>query len=311
MVIAKTLLKNHTQMGMQLKEVFETVNRLLCDGNDAGLFVTAWMGVLELSGGTMTYVNAGHNPPLLKKADGPFEYLRERTGFVLAGMEDTSYRQNTISIRPGDRLLLYTDGVTEAMTPLQELYGEDRLRTFMNSHADSPAATVLRALRKDIDVFAGSAPQFDDSTMLLLDFRGREVAMTRRTFPAVEKAVTDVLSFVEAELGKADCPVKTQTAICVAIEELVVNIAHYAYPGGTGSAELAIGIDRDSRIATFVISDTGVPFNPLEKQDPDITRPAEEREIGGLGIFIVKKTMDTVSYARVGGENRLTMKKKL
>ena len=311
MVIAKTLLKNHTQMGMQLKEVFETVNRLLCDGNDAGLFLTAWMGVLELSGGTMTYVNAGHNPPLLKRADGLFEYLRERTGFVLAGMEDTSYRQNTISIRPGDRLLLYTDGVTEAMTPLQELYGEDRLRTFMNSHADSPAATVLRVLRKDIDVFAGSAPQFDDSTMLLLDFRGREVAMTRRTFPAVEKAVTDVLSFVEAELGKADCPVKTQTAICVAIEELVVNIAHYAYPGGTGSAELAIGIDRDSRIATFVISDTGVPFNPLEKQDPDITRAAEEREIGGLGIFIVKKTMDTVSYARVGGENRLTMKKKL
>ena len=104
-------------MGMQLKKVFETVNRLLCDGNDVGLFVTAWMGVLELSGRTMTYVNADHNPPLLKRADGPFEYLRERTGFVLAGMEDTSYRQNTISIRPGDRLLLYTDGVIEAMPP--------------------------------------------------------------------------------------------------------------------------------------------------------------------------------------------------
>lgn len=311
MVIAKTLLKNYTQMGMQPKEVFETVNRLLCDGNDAGLFVTAWMGVLELSGGTMTYVNAGHNPPLLKKADGQFEYLRERTGFVLAGMEGVKYRQNTLTIRPGDRLLLYTDGVTEAMTPDQKLYGEDRLRTFMNSRAGSATATVLRALREDIDAFAGSAPQFDDITMLLLDFKGKEAAMTRQTFPAAEEAVPDVIAFVEAELEKADCPMKTQTAICVAIEELFVNIAHYAYPGGAGSAELAVGIDKVSRIAAFVISDAGVPFNPLEKQDPDITKPAEEREIGGLGIFIVKKTMDTVSYARVQDKNQLTMTKKL
>ena len=311
MVIAKTLLKNYTQTGMQPKDVFETVNRLLCDGNDAGLFVTAWMGVLELSCGTMTYVNAGHNPPLLKRADGQFEYLRERTGFVLAGMEGVKYRQNTLTISPGDRLLLYTDGVTEAMTPDRELYGEGRLRTFMNSHAGSAAVPLLRALREDIDAFAGSAPQFDDITMLLLDFKGKEAAMTQQTFPAAEEAVPDMIAFVEAELEKADCPMKTQTAICVAIEELFVNIAHYAYPGGAGSAELAIGIDKVSRIATFVISDTGVPFDPLEKQDPDITKPAEEREIGGLGIFIVKKTMDTLSYARVQDKNRLTMTKKL
>ena len=311
MVIAKTLLKNHTQMGMQPKDVFQTVNHLLCDGNDAGLFVTAWMGVLELSSGTMTYVNAGHNPPLLKRADGPFEYLRERTGFVLAGMEGVKYRQNALSIRPGDRLLLYTDGVTEAMTPGQELYGENRLRAFMNSHAGSATESVLRALREDIDAFAGSAPQFDDITMLLLDFKGKEAAMTSRTFPAAEEAVADVISFVEAELEKADCPIKTQTAICIAIEEAFVNIARYAYPDGAGSAELAVCIDEASRIATFIISDTGVPFNPLEKQDPDITKPAEEREIGGLGIFIVKKTMDTVRYARVRDENRLTMTKRL
>lgn len=311
MVIARTLLKNYTQMGMEPNKVFETVNRLLCDGNDAGLFVTAWMGVLELSNGTMTYVNAGHNPPLLKRADGRFEYMRERTGFVLAGMEGVRYRQNTLCIAPGDRLFLYTDGVTEATNPDQKLYGEDRLQAFMNSHADGATASVLRELREDIDVFAGSAPQFDDITMLLLDFKGKETKMARRTFAAKEDAVADMISFVEETLENADCPMKTQTAVCIAMEELFVNIAHYAYPGGAGCAEIAIGIDKNSRIATFVISDTGVPFNPLEKKDPDITKPAEEREIGGLGIFIVKKTMDTVRYARVQDENQLTMTKKL
>lgn len=311
MVIAKTLLKNYTQMGMEPKEVFATVNRLLCDGNDAGLFVTAWMGVLELSGGTMTYVNAGHNPPLLRRKNGQFEYLRDRTGFVLAGMEDVRYRQNTLCIAPGDRLFLYTDGVTEATDPDQKLYGEERLRSFMNSHADGTTAAVLRALREDIDAFAGAAPQFDDITMLLLDFKGKGQKLTRRTFAAKQESVTDVIAFVEGALEKAECSAKIQTAVCVAMEELFVNIAHYAYPGGDGSAEIAIGIDKDSRIATFVITDSGVPFNPLEKQDPDITRPAEEREIGGLGIFIVKKTMDTVSYARERDENRLTMTKKL
>lgn len=311
MVIAKTLLKNYTQMGIELHEVFETVNRLLCDGNDAGLFVTAWMGVMDLTSGMMTYVNAGHNPPLLKRADGQFEFLRERSGFVLAGMEGVRYRQKTLTIAPGDRLFLYTDGVTEATNPDEQLYGEERLLAFMNNHRDNPTELILRELWKDIDAFAGTAPQFDDITMLLLDFWGKEAPVKRRTFEARQEVVPDMISFVETTLEKAECPARAQTAICVAMEELFVNIAHYAYPEGTGHAEIAIGVDPDTRIATFVISDTGIPFNPLDKEDPDITKSAEEREIGGLGIFIVKRTMDTVHYERVQDENRLTMTKQL
>lgn len=314
MVIAKTLLKNYAQMGLEPNKVFETVNRLLCDGNDAGLFVTAWMGVLELSSGTMTYVNAGQNPPLVKRADGQFEYLRQRTGFVLAGMEGARYRQNTLHFAPGDRLLLYTDGVTEATTPEQELYGESRLQAFMNDHAKMETAPVLQALRKDLDAFAGTAPQFDDITLLLLDFRGfkgNEMEMTQKTFAASVDVVSEVIAFVETEMERAGCPIKTQMAICVAMEELFVNIAQYAYPEGTGSAQLAIGVDKNTNTATFVLTDRGVPFDPLEQQDPDITKPAEEREIGGLGIFIVKKTMDTVRYERVQNKNQLTMTKKL
>lgn len=310
MVITKTLIKNYAQTGADPAEVFAMVNRILCDSNDAGLFVTAWMGVLEISSGTLTYVNAGHNPPLIKRADGEFEYLRERTGFVLAGMNDMKYRQNTLVIKPGDRLFLYTDGVTETTDPEEHLYGEERLRGFLNSHVPCDTDEMLQKLRSDLKEFAGTAPQFDDITMLLLDFKGVGT-MKERIFKAVDENIADVIGFVEEELEKAGCSMKTQTAVCVAMEELFVNIAHYAYPAGEGSAKITIDIDNSTDTATFVVSDTGIAFDPLAKDDPDITLPAEQREVGGLGIFIIKKTMDSITYTRENGENRLTMTKKL
>lgn len=171
MVIAKTLIKNYAQSGIKPEEVFTTVNRLLCDGNKAGLFVTAWLGVLELTTGKLTYVNAGHNPPLIKQNGGEFTYLKSRVSFVLAGMETIKYRQNEITIAPGDRLFLYTDGVTEATNSNIELYGEERLSAFMNSHSGENAEEILHDLKADIYAFQGEAPQFDDITMLMLDYK--------------------------------------------------------------------------------------------------------------------------------------------
>ncbi len=310
MVITKTLIKNYTQMGLEPAEVFTTVNRILCESNDAGLFVTAWMGVLEISSGKFTYVNAGHNPPLIKRPDGEFEYLRERTGFVLAGMEDMKYRQNTVTIMPSERIFLYTDGVTEATNSEQQLYGEDRLRGFLNTHASCTTDDMLENLRGDLRTFADGAPQFDDITMLLLDFRGT-VDMAEQTFAADDTKVNDMIAFVEHELENAGCSIKLQTAICVAMEEVFVNISHYAYPDGKGDMQIRINIDDVTDTATFIVSDGGVAFDPLAKDDPDITLSAEERSIGGLGIFIVKQTMDSVTYSRENEKNILTMTKKL
>lgn len=135
--------------------------------------------------------------------------------------------------------------------------------------------------------------------------------LTERIFKAEEKNINDVIDFTQTELEKADCAVKMQTSICVAIEEIFVNIAKYAYPAGGGDAEISIDIDDKTNIASFVISDSGIAFDPLKKDDPDITLPAEKRKIGGLGIFIVKKTMDSVNYIRTNGKNILTMTKKL
>ena len=313
MVIAKTLIKNYAQIGQEPGEVFTTVNRLLCEGNDAGLFVTSWMGILDLETGVMKYANAGHNPPLIKRENGKFEYLRSRPGFVLAGMDTVRYKQSELVLNPGDRIFLYTDGVTEATDSSQQLYGEDRLESLLNRCQADTAEEMLADLKKDIDSFVGEAPQFDDITMLMLDIKKNKAGegMTERVFPADESALGDVLAFAEEELEKAECPSKTMMQLTVAIEEVFVNVAHYAYPDEEGQVSFGIAFDSESRSITFRIADKGIAFNPLEKPDPDITLSAEEREIGGLGIFICKKTMDEIGYARENGENILTMTKKL
>ena len=310
MVITKTLIKNYTQMGMEPAEVFTTVNHLLCDGNDAGLFVTAWMGVLDINSGRLCYVNAGHNPPLLKRADGEFEYLRERGGFVMAGMDGIKYRQSCLTVSPEDRLFLYTDGVTETTDTHERLFGEERLRAFLNGHDSCDTESMLKELCVQLRDFADGAAQFDDITMLLLDFKGPQAPL-ERVFDAREELVPEVLGFVEQELEKAGCTMKLQLAVSVAIEEVFVNIAHYAYPEGGGTARLSLSIDDAADEATFVVSDSGIAFDPLQMDDPDITLSAEQREVGGLGIYIVKQTMDTVTYARENGENILKMTKKL
>ena len=313
MMTAKTILKDLAESGMAVNDIFTKANEKLCENNESGMFVTAWMGILDLTTGQVQFANAGHNPPLLKRADGSFEYLKTRAGFVLAGMEGVRYRSGELTLYPGDRLFLYTDGVPEATNTENKLYGEDRLLAFMNQNASAVATEFLPALKANIDAFVGEAPQFDDITMLMLDYKPNQggMRMMTKAFPAKIGALSDVLGFVDQTLESCECPMKIQTAICVAIEEVFVNVAHYAYGDGEGDMTLGIGFDAGSRTLTFRMTDKGTPFDPLQKPDPDITLSAEEREIGGLGIFITKKTMDTVTYAYENGENILTMIKKI
>jgi sigma-B regulation protein RsbU (phosphoserine phosphatase) len=175
------------------------------------------------------------------------------------------------------------------------------------------ATELLPALKANIDEFVGEDPQFDDITMLMFDYKPKKAGegMKSITVPAKTEVLNEVLGVVEETLESYECSMKIQTAVCVAIEEIFVNVAHYAYGEGEGDMTLGIGFEEESRTVTFRMSDRGVPFDPLQKPDPDITLSAEEREIGGLGIFITKKTMNSVTYAYQNGENILTMTKKI
>lgn len=311
MVITKTLIKNEVSTGLSPAEAFTKVNHMLCEGNDSNMFVTAWLGILNTETGLLTYVNAGHNPPLVRLADGGFTFLKTRPGLVLAGMDGIRYRQNELQMHPGDRLFLYTDGITEATDPAKELYGSERLKTYLNAHTDASLKDVLSGLTADINAFANTEEQADDMTMLMLDYLAARPGepLPGKSFPAQVSSLPAVTDFVEQELEKAGCPPKLRMQISLCVEELFTNIASYAYPDGSGDVTFSMTC-RGSEM-TLCITDSGLPFDPLGQSDPDVTLSAEERQIGGLGIFIVKKTMDEVSYERRGAQNVLTLKKKL
>ena len=172
MMRSKTIIKSYAESGMSVEEVFTLANEKLCEGNDAGMFVTAWMGILNIRNGKVLFANAGHNHPLVKHSDGTFEYLKSRAGFVLAGMEGVRYRKNELVLEPGDAIYLYTDGVTEATDLNDELYGEDRLHSILEKYKDETMEVICSEIKKDVDLFAGEAPQFDDITMLALKYNG-------------------------------------------------------------------------------------------------------------------------------------------
>jgi sigma-B regulation protein RsbU (phosphoserine phosphatase) len=173
MVIAKTLLANYALMGKSPKDVFEVVNNILCENNDAGLFVTCFMGYLDLETGEFVSVNAGHNPPLLKRG-GAYEYYKTEHGLVLAGMEKTAYPESRIILQPNDVLYLYTDGVTEADNILKELYGERRLLETVNKNRNMGIEELCAGIRKDVALFANGLRQADDITMLAIMFNGTD-----------------------------------------------------------------------------------------------------------------------------------------
>lgn len=172
MVIAKTLLKNCAQAGVSPKAVLEKVNDQLCENNEAEMFVTVWLGILEISTGSLTCANAGHEYPALKRADGAYELVQDKHGFVLAGMEGSRYREYELELWPGDTLFVYTDGVAEATDAHDELFGTDRMLAALNRHASALPEELLPLVKRDIEAFAGDAPQFDDITMLSLRYRG-------------------------------------------------------------------------------------------------------------------------------------------
>lgn len=310
MVITKTLLKNEAQNGSTPAEVFTRVNQLLCEGNEAGLFVTSWMGYLNTETGLLTYVNAGHNPPLIRQKGGNYEYLRSRPGFVLAGMEGLRYRQNELMLEPGDEIYLYTDGITEAINHDGAMYGEDRLKESLNCLIGCPSQAIIEGIAADGVYFAGDTEQFDDMTMLALRYLSRpqeEETLHEKAFEASVDDLHDVMGFVEEEMEALGCSMKMTTSVGLCVEEIFVNIASYAYNEEKGQVFVAVGEEDGSLVIRF--KDKGIPFDPLLHQDPDITLSAEARDIGGLGIFIVKKTMDETNYVYENGCNILVIKK--
>ena len=301
MMRAKTLIKSAAQTGKPIAQVFEEVNNALSEGNTSCTFVTAWAGELNTRTGHVTFVNAGHNPPVLLRG-GKAEFLKSRPSLALGAMPEVRYRVGDLHLEPGDEIYLYTDGIVEQPDASGKLYGEDRLLKVL-SGPERRQKDLLDAVIADVRRYAAGAEQADDCTQLALRYRGEPDVVSYEYAPTMEdlaRAVADLTAALEPVPGKA------KNKLLVAADEIFANIVRYS-----GATHWSMSVVRTHHPdgVRLIFSDDGKPFDPLAHRDPDTTLSAAERDIGGLGILIVKKTMSPVTYRRRNGNNILTMGK--
>ncbi len=300
MMMSKTLIKSAAQTGLSPKEILEKVNNQLCENNEAEMFVTVWLGIVEISTGKTVCANAGHEFPAIQRAGGEFELYRDKHGFVLAGMENMKYSEYEIQLSRGDRLFVYTDGVAEATNAGNELFGTERMINALNAAPDGSCEELIAQTRCAIDGFVKDAPQFDDITMLAL----RMNAVSTIELDATEASAARAAAFVEERMIENGIDMKTVYRMNIVVDEIYSNIIRYS---GATYASIACHA-ADGRIK-LVFTDNGKFYNPLDTKEPDVTLDADERTPGGLGIFIVKKTADKVDYEYKDKKNVLTVVK--
>ena len=308
MMKAETLIKAlSTSLASDPGHILERANKSLCENNEAGMFVTCWLGIMDITTGKLDFANAGHNRPVII-VDGKAGFLEGPHGLVLGGMDGMKYRNSSVQLKRGEKFILYTDGVTEAHAPNGDLYGDSRLLSFTQQHKDIAIKDFVSDLRNELADFSSGVDQFDDITMLMVEFLKGATITESRTFKAEVSELKNIFDFTDAMLTNIGFDKRTISKINTAMEEVFVNIASYAYDGGDGTVTLEISSDSEEVKITFV--DHGKEFDPLAHEDPDLSLPLAERPIGGLGILMVKNIMDKVHYLHQNGQNILSLIKK-
>ena len=293
MMEAKNIIKNCLVEFADITEAVAEANRRLCTNNKAELFVTAWIGVLDRAG-TFEYVNAGHNRPFIRRTDGTIEKVMGKGGRFLGMFADASYRANVFKLDCGDALYLYTDGVTEAMNARGEQFGERRFC--------AEIASGGQRIREAISEFVGDAEQSDDLTGMRIVWHGPCETRTR-DFMADEASLAPALAFIREPFAGVDS--KAVAAMLNAADEVTSNIVNYS-----GAKGYRVEVERAPDRLRLRFSDDGRPYNPLSHIDPDTHAAIEDRPIGGLGLVVVKRLADRVSYSREDGRNVLTLIRK-
>ena len=172
MMISKTILQSVAMLGHSPSGILQKTNEALCSNNQVEMFVTAWVGIVEISTGRLVAANAGHEYPVIRHENGSFELFKDKHGLVIGGMADTVYTEYELSLKPGDKIFLYTDGITEASDPEGRMFGTDRLIDALNQAPSGSTKEIIENVRSSVDVFVKEAEQFDDLTMLCFEYNG-------------------------------------------------------------------------------------------------------------------------------------------
>ena len=303
MMTAKTTIRSIASSSNAPADILAKANARLAENNEADMFVTVWLGILDPKTGILTYSNAGHNFPLIKRADKSIEWIRSKPSLVLAAMPEAKYKSFEITLRPGDILFLYTDGITEAVNPNLELFGDKRLEESV-AKASSHICTDVEA---DILKFTNGAEQADDMTMLSLKYRGAPITQ-EKTVPVSLVNMPDISNFLGDVLHSADCPQKFVSELQIANDEIISNIIKFS-----GAKEVTLRIEHVPIVNIWRLSyiDDGTAWNPMTVAEPDMSIPVEDRPTRGLGVLLYKKLADQVRYVRENDQNVIQLRKTL
>jgi sigma-B regulation protein RsbU (phosphoserine phosphatase) len=310
MAVIRSLFRSVTAHESNATRIMTLINEGMSDMNESGMFVTLFVGVLDLPTGRLRYCNAGHCPPIIIGAE--VMPLPTISNIPCGIMQSFKFQGQETMMIPGDTLFLYTDGLTEAENLHHELFGDKRPLEVAGK-TDALPYNIITAMADAVHAFAGNAEQSDDLTMLAIQYkRIQQEARLKRslTLPNDISSIPQLNAFIEEAAEEMGLDPSVTMELNLAIEEAVVNVMDYAYPAGKkGTVE--IGLSANEERLKITIKDSGVPFDPTVKDDVDTTLSAEERPIGGLGIFLVRQLMDSINYERINGQNILTLCKKL
>ena len=300
MAMTRSLFRSITSHEEDPAEIVRKMNRAIVDQNTQNMFLTLFLGVLDCETGELGYCNAGHNAPVIM-VNGEWLMVNVVPNLPLGIEPEFVFKAQQMSLHHGDTLFLYTDGLTEAENKRHALYGEERMKKELEREGMkglSPRHMVER-MQASVEAFREGAEQSDDLTMLVVRYQTPALIMRND----IEQIPT-LAEWIEG-LG---IPVELNMPINLALEEIVSNVMLYAYPHSSG--RVIVEFSKGDKLI-FTITDSGIPFDPTKQKEANITLSAEERQIGGLGIHLVRQIMDEVIYERIEDKNVLTLIKEI
>jgi sigma-B regulation protein RsbU (phosphoserine phosphatase) len=310
MAVTRTMIKSGTSGDRSPASIVTRVNDELSADNEQSMFVTLFLGIANVRTGEFRYTNAGHNPPYILNEKAELVCLDKRDGPIIGAIGGIAYKENAVSFSRNDTLLLFTDGVTEAMNPVGDLYSDNRLEAFLNSNQTLPTDQLVDAVLASVEAFAGDAEQADDITLMAfsMDMEPLEILHhqleleVQLELSEIDRVIEEFSAFSKQhDLGAA-----VERKVSIALDELLNNIISYGFEGTEGHV-IKLSVDYNGERLRITTRDGGIPFNPFDQKRPDTALSVEERKAGGLGVLLVKELMSDMNYQRQQDTNVVTL----
>lgn len=315
MAISSKLFRFLSTRNSSASTILTKLNSVVSENNAANMFITIFVGILDLKTKQLTYSNAGHNPPILISAQNGVSKVSVKPNIPIGIVENYTYEEQEILLQEDDTLLLYTDGLNEAENSKNEFLGDKRIFEELSKHTGSRSSQIVKSLHQLVEEFTQGEEQSDDLTMLSIKLSGGKQEDKKQCLKIENNLheLEQLPEYIQKIFELYSLDITEQNRVNLAVEEALTNIIMYAYPKETkGDIEVSATYEKQTALLKIEIKDKGKEFNPLQKEAKpvEVTSP-QEVSPGGLGIFLIKEIMNTVEYSRISSQNILTMSKKV